>query len=319
MARYLVTGGAGFIGSHLVESLIDDGHSVRVLDDLSSGSSDNIPAGVEFIRGDVADPDLIGPAFDGVQGCFHLAAIASVEQGNRDWLRTHQVNLTGTINVFDAARRRRRTADIPVVYASTAAVYGDSGAAPAEEQSCAAPLSAYGADKRSCELHARAAGLTHRLRTVGLRFFNIYGPRQDPGSPYSGVIAIFLDRLQRGEPIEIFGDGTQVRDFTYVKDVVSALRQAMPAASASAPLFNICTGKGTSVRRLAEMIADLCQTELVAYYRPARCAEVPVSIGDPRRAAEELGFRARANLLEGLALTLDALGYRRRAAARASA
>jgi UDP-glucose 4-epimerase len=319
MARYLVTGGAGFIGSHLVESLIDDGHSVRVLDDLSSGNRENIPAGVEFISADVTDPSVVGPAFDGIEGCFHLAAIASVEQGNRDWLRTHQVNLSGTINIFNAARRLRNISDIPVVYASSAAVYGNSGAAAAAETSCAAPLSAYGADKRACELHARAAGLTHGLRTVGLRFFNIYGPRQDPRSPYSGVIAIFLDRLQRSEPIEIFGDGAQVRDFTYIGDAVAALRQAMPAGSASAPLFNICTGRGTTVRRLAETIAELCQTELVVRYRPARCAEVPVSIGDPRRAAEELGFRARGNLPDGLASTLEALTRGKRAASHALA
>jgi UDP-glucose 4-epimerase len=315
MSRYLVTGAAGFIGSHLVESLIDDGHFVRALDDLSSGCRDNIPAGVEFIKADITDPEAIGSAFDGIEGCFHLAAIASVERGNRDWLRTHQVNLTGTINVFNTARQRRKTADLPVVYASSAAVYGSSGTAPAEERSCAAPLSAYGADKRACELHARAAGLTHGLRTVGLRFFNIYGPRQDPRSPYSGVIAIFLDRLRRGEPIEIFGDGCQVRDFTYIADAVCALKRAMPEASASARLFNVCTGKGTTVRRLAETIAGLCRTELVAHYCPGRCAEVPVSIGDPRRAAEELGFRAHANLLDGLALTLDATACRTQVAA----
>jgi UDP-glucose 4-epimerase len=312
MARYLVTGAAGFVGSHLLESLIDDGHFVRAFDDLSSGRRDNIPAGVEFIKADITDPDAVGSAFEGVEGCFHLAAIASVEQGNRDWLRTHQVNLTGTINVFNAARRLRKITDVPIVYASSAAVYGNSGAAPAEERACPAPLSAYGADKRACELHARAAGVTHGLRTVGLRFFNIYGPRQDPRSPYSGVIAIFLDRLQRGEAIEIFGDGGQVRDFTYIADTVCALKRAMPAASASAPVFDICTGRGTNVRRLAEMIAELCRTELVAHYRAARCAEIPVSIGDPRRAAEDLGFRARANLVDGLALTLDAMTCRQR-------
>ena len=319
MARYLVTGGAGFIGSHLVESLLDDGHAVRVLDDLSSGNRCNIPPAAEFLKADVVDADAVGPAFDGIDGCFHLAAIASVERCNRDWLRTHQVNLTGTVNVFNAVRRLRRDKAVPVVYASTAAVYGNSGGAPVGEQSCAMPLSAYGADKRAGELHARAAGLTHRLSTAGLRFFNIYGPRQDPRSPYSGVIAIFLDRLRRGEPIDIFGDGSQVRDFTYITDAVAALRRAMTAASPSAPLFNVCTGKGTTISRLAEMIADLCGTELVTYCRPARCAEVPISIGDPRLAVEKLGFRARANLLDGLSVTLKASGHPQRAAAPALA
>lgn len=308
MARYLVTGGAGFIGSHLAESLVGDGHSVRVLDDLSTGRRSNLPDGVELMVADIADPEVAGPALDGVEACFHLAAIASVERCNRDWRRTHQVNLAGTINLFDAARRLSNDRDVPIVYASSAAVYGNCGPAPVEEEDGAHPLSAYGADKRACELHARAAGLSHGLRTLGLRFFNVYGPRQDPRSPYSGVIAIFLDRLRRGEPIEIFGDGRQVRDFTYIGDAVAALRQAITAASAQAPVFNICTGRGTSVRRLAETIADLCGTELVARHRPARCADVAVSIGDPRLAAEELGFCARTQLCDGLALTLDALG-----------
>ena len=310
MVCYLVTGGAGFIGSHLVEALITDGHRVRVLDDLSSGRPENIPATVEFIRGDITDPDVIGPAFDGIDGCFHLAAIASVEQGNRDWVRTHQVNLTGTINLCNAARHRRGVGDTPIVYASTAAVYGNAGRAPISEDACTLPISAYGADKRGCEMHARAAGLAYGLRTVGLRFFNIYGPRQDPRSPYSGVISIFLDRLHRGEPIEIFGDGRQVRDFTYVADAVSALRRAISAASAMAPVFNVCTGKGINLFQLAGLIADLCHVEPVTRTRPGRRGDIPISIGDPRSAAEKLGFAARTDLADGLALTLNALACR---------
>jgi UDP-glucose 4-epimerase len=306
MACYLVTGGAGFIGSHLVEALIDNGHSVRVLDDLSAGTRENLPPGVEFLKADITNPSIIGPALVGIDGCFHLAAIASVEQCNRDWLRTHQVNLTGAINLFGAVRLLRSVIDIPIVYASTAAVYGTSGGVPAGEDGCATPISAYGADKRGCEVHARAAGQAYGLRSAGLRFFNIYGPRQDPHSPYSGVIAVFLDRLRRGEAVEIFGDGSQVRDFTYVADAVSALMKAMPRASASAPLFNVCTGKGTTIRRLAETIAGLCHTELVAYNRAARQGDIPISIGDPGRAAEGLGFVARTHLLEGLARTRDA-------------
>jgi UDP-glucose 4-epimerase len=306
MARYLVTGGAGFIGSHLVETLIGEGHRVRVLDDLSSGKRRNIPEEAEFVVGDITDAGVVATAFDGIDGCFHLAAIASVEQARRDWVRTHQVNLSGTINLFNAARCRR--SEVPVVYASTAAVYGNGGAAPASEDSFPVPISVYGADKRGCELHARAAGVAYGVRTTGLRFFNIYGPRQDPRSPYAGVIAIFLDRLRRGEPIEILGDGRQVRDFTYVADAVAALKLAMAAASASAPVVNVCTGKGTTIRQLAGTIAELCAVDLVAYYGPARCGEIPISIGDPRCAAEMLGFSARINLAQGLVRTLQPMG-----------
>ena len=295
------------MGSHLVDALLDQGHPVRVLDDLSSGNRENLPRQVEFIYGDVTNSATVEQAFDDVDACFHLAAIASVARSSREWLRTHQVNLTGTINIFDQARRLRSRREIPVVYASTAAVYGDCGIVPIGEQRPVAPLSAYGADKRACELHARIAGSVHGIPTLGLRFFNLYGPRQDARSPYSGVIAIFAERLARGEPVEIFGDGQQVRDFTYVGDAVSALCRALPAASIGASVFDICTGKGTTVRALAETMADLYRTELVAYHRPARSGEVRVSIGDPRRAAEQLGFRAATALADGLAITLNVL------------
>jgi UDP-glucose 4-epimerase len=313
MSHYLVTGGAGFVGSHLVRSLTAGGHAVRVLDDLSGGHRESIPRGVEFVKADITDAGPVISAFAGVDGCFHLAAIASVEAAKRNWLRAHQVNLTGTINVFNAARLAHQDGSVPVVYASTAAVYGDCGKSAAGEERSPAPLSAYGADKLGCELHARAAGQAYGLRTLGLRFFNIYGPGQDPCSPYSGVIAIFLDRLRQGEAIDIFGDGDQVRDFIYVDDAVAALQAALPAARECAPVYNVCTGEGTTVRRLGETIAGLCQTELVAHYRPARCAEIPASIGDPRLAATEFGFRAKTSLFEGLALTLDAQAERRRA------
>src|SRR5215472_9791973 len=308
MPRFLVTGGAGFIGSHLVHALLEEGHAVRVLDDLSSGHRENLPQQVELAEADVTDPAAVESAIDDVDGCFHLAAIASVARSHRDWLRSHQVNLTGTINVFDRARPSRRRRELPVVYASTAAIYGNCGSFPVDEESPAAPLSAYGADKHACELHARVAGAIHRVPTVGLRFFNLYGPRQDPLSPYSGVISIFADRLLRGEPVEIFGDGEQARDFTYISDAVCALRQAMPAANTSAFVFNVCTGTATSVRGLAQIMAELCGTELVVHHRPARCGEVRISIGDPQRAVERLGFTARTKLFDGLAMTVNLLG-----------
>lgn len=317
MVCYLVTGGAGFVGSHLVENLLERGHRVRVLDDLSTGSRSNVPAAAEFVEGDITDGETVERAFDNIDGCFHLAATASVERCNREWLRSHQVNLTGTINVFDQARRSRATGPIPVVYASSAAVYGDCGVAGIGEERPAAPLSAYGADKAACEFHARIAGPVHGVPTAGLRFFNLYGPRQDPRSPYSGVISIFADRLRRGQPIQIFGDGEQVRDFTYVGDAVAALSRAMAAASTAAPVFNICTGIGTSVRELAEIIASLCDTGLVVRQSAPRPGDVRISIGDPSRAAEQLDFRARTPLPNGLAITLRTLGGSNRADAGA--
>ena len=316
MARFLVTGGAGFIGSHLVDALLDEGHAVRVLDDLSSGHRNNLPKQVELTEADVTDPAAVERAFDGVDGCFHLAAIASVARSHREWLCTHQVNLTGTINVFDQARPSPHHREIPVVYASTAAIYGNCGSFPVDEESPAAPLSAYGADKHACELHARVAGAVHGVPTVGLRFFNLYGPRQDPLSPYSGVISLFADRLLRGEPVEIFGDGEHARDFTYIHDAVGALLRAMPAANTSAFVFNVCTGKATSVRSLAQLMAELCGTELVVHHRPARCGDIRISIGDPRRAAERLGFTARTMLSEGLAITLNMPGRNSKVEAR---
>src|SRR5438309_1356338 len=287
MPCFLVTGGAGFLGSHLVDVWLRQGHLVRVLDDLSSGHHRNLPRQIQFLHGDITDPTTVEEAFEGVDACFHLAAIASVVRSNREWLRTHDVNLTGTLNIFDQARRLRNRREITIVYASSAAIYGDSAAVPIGEDTPVAPMSAYGADKSACELHARVAGAVHEIPTVGLRFFNLYGPRQDAQSPYSGVIALFADRLRRGEPVEIFGDGEQVRGFTYVGDAVGALDRALSAASTSAPVFNICTGKGTSGRALAETMPELYHTDITACYSSARSSDVRITVGDPRRAAEQ--------------------------------
>ncbi len=301
MAAYLVTGGAGFIGSHLCHALRARGDSVRVLDDFSSGKRENLPDGVELITGDVADPDSVRRAVDGGDGCFHLAAIASVERGVTDWLGTHRANLTGTIAVFDAVRRL--PAKPPVVYASSAAVYGDA-APPIAEDFCPHPLSAYGADKYGCELHARVASHVHGIATVGLRFFNIYGPRQDPASTYSGVISIFCEKLRRGAPIDIFGDGEQTRDFVFVADAVAALLGAMRLRPAGAPVFNVCTGIPTSVLALARTIAELAGTDLDARHRPPRAGEIRHSAGSPASARAALGLAQPVPLRAGLAAVL---------------
>jgi len=302
MSRYLVTGGAGFLGSHLVDDLLRSGHQVVVLDDLSSGLRQNLSDGAEFILGDVTDRDILASAFEHIDGCFHLAAIASVERCTQDWVRSNQVNLTGTINLFDQARRR--SDPIPVVYASSAAVYGDPRSTPITEDAPAMPLSAYGVDKFASELQASIAGRIYGLPTVGLRFFNLYGPRQDPRSPYSGVVSVFIDRLLCGAPVDIFGDGEQIRDFTYVGDAVEALRRAMAQVKTSAPVFNVCTGAGWSVLELAEAVAMRCGTRLVVRHHAPRSGDIRTSLGDPTAAAKQIGFEATTTLSDGLQLML---------------
>ncbi|HEV7268363.1 MAG TPA: NAD-dependent epimerase/dehydratase family protein [Falsiroseomonas sp.] len=296
MSTYLVTGGCGFIGSHLCAALSARGDRVRVLDDLSTGSLDNLVPGAELIRGDVADALLVRRAMQGVAGCFHLAAIASVERGVQDWLGTHRANLTGTIAVLDAARGER----LPVVYASSAAVYGDQATLPIAETAPRRPRSAYGADKLGCEQHALVAGVVHAVPTLGLRFFNVFGPRQDPRSPYSGVISIFCDRLSRGEKVTVFGDGEQTRDFVFVADVVAALLAGIRAASTEAPVLNVCSGRPTSVKLLARTIAEACGVAAVVNHQPARSGEIRHSLGDPALSRAMLGLGEPVRLGEGL-------------------
>jgi UDP-glucose 4-epimerase len=304
MTTWLVTGGAGFIGSHLCEALLARGDAVRVLDDLSTGKRENLPSGAVLIEGDVADPTAVRDAMAGVAGCFHLAAIASVERGITDWLGTHRVNLTGAISVFDAARPAR----IPVIYASSAAVYGDVADVPITEATACRPLSAYGADKLGCELHARVATRVHGIPTVGLRFFNVYGPRQDPRSPYSGVISIFCERIRRGAPIDVFGDGGQTRDFVYVSDVATALLAAMRLEPPDAPVFNVCTGIATSVLDLARVIAELAGERLEGRHLPPRAGEIRHSTGSRALSRQALALAEPMSLHDGLGKVLDWLG-----------
>ena len=305
MQLFLVTGGCGFIGSHLCEALLRAGHRVRVLDDLSSGRRANLPDGVDFRQGDIADRAAMRAAVAGVDGCFHLAAIASVEKGVQDWVGTHTANLTGTITLFDAVRALPNARDIPVVYASSAAVYGDCAILPITEDLPKTPLSAYGADKYGCELHARVATHAFAIPTVGLRFFNVYGPRQDPKSPYSGVISIFCDRLRRGEAVQVFGDGRQSRDFVFVTDVVAALMAAMTHRPAGAPVFNVCTGHATTVLDLAQTIAGFCASPPVIRHCPARAGEIRHSIGSATAARAALSLIPPVSLRDGLAQVLS--------------
>jgi UDP-glucose 4-epimerase len=309
MRRFFVTGGAGFIGSHLCEALLARGDRVRVLDDFSTGKRGNLPPGAELIVGDVADPAAVRDAMAGTDGCFHLAAVASVEKGNRDWLGTHRTNLTGTIAVLDAARTAARpgSGSVPVVYASSAAVYGDPATVPIDESAPVRPLSAYGADKLGCELHARVGAVVHGVPSVGMRFFNVYGPRQDPSSPYSGVISIFCDRIKARQPIRIFGDGQQTRDFVYVGDVVRALVAAMERRPAEPSVFNVCTGRATSVLDLARTVGELCGVEPEIEWCPPRSGEIRTSLGSPSAMNRHFGVVAETLLADGLKATLAGL------------
>jgi UDP-glucose 4-epimerase len=303
MALYLITGGAGFIGSHLADALIARGDQVRVLDDLSTGKLENLPRGTEFIEGDVADAAIVQRAMQGVAGCFHLAAIASVARSNEDWLGTHRTNLTGTVTVLDAARAAGRT---PVVYASSAAIYGNPASMPIAESTQAQPLTAYGADKLGSELHAAIAWQVHGVPTFGCRFFNVYGPRQDPLSPYSGVISIFARRVASGEELTINGTGEQVRDFIYVADVVRHLLggMALLRRAPQATVINVCTGRATSLLELLAALERVCGRAAHRRFGPERQGDIRLSLGDPARATALLGLSATTQLDQGLAATL---------------
>ncbi len=302
--RYLVTGGCGFIGSHLVDALLGAGHAVVVLDDLSSGQRGNLDPRASLVIGDVANSEDMAAVAKGVDGIFHLAAIASVQRCLDEWQRASAVNLGGTINALDAARRGPGTG-VPVVFASSAAIYGDAGAAAVDEAHAPAPISFYGADKLGGEQHARIAASLMGVPATALRFFNIYGPRQDPRSPYSGVISIFSDRLRSGESLTIFGDGEQVRDFVFVGDVVRHLVAAMARLvrlrSPRFDVFNVCTGRATALNALLTTMAQVIGVDARAVHAAARPGDIRVSMGDPTRARRELAVEAEMPLHTGLA------------------
>ena len=306
---YTITGGAGFIGSHLADLLLRGGHQVRVIDDLSTGKRDNLDTRVELITADIRDSVALSAAMLGAAGCFHLAAIASVERTTQDWLGTHGVNQTGSIAVLDMARK---LGGIPVVYASSAAIYGDIGDAVAHEALTPAPLTAYGADKLGSELHARVGWGLHGVANVGLRFFNVYGPRQDPASPYSGVISIFARLAQSGRDLMVHGDGGQTRDFVYVGDVVTHLVAAMARiiAEPGCHVLNVCTGHNVTVSQLAQTILHASgqnagQGEGRIIFGPARTGDIRTSLGDPSRATAMLGVSADISLADGLSRLME--------------
>ncbi|MBF0126296.1 MAG: NAD-dependent epimerase/dehydratase family protein [Magnetococcales bacterium] len=304
MATWLITGGCGFIGSHLADALLARGDRVRILDDLSTGRREQVSPLCEIVVGDVSRDGVVAHAMEGVDGCWHLAAIASVTRSNEAWVDTHRVNLTGSVQVLDAARRVGGGRRVPVVYASSAAVYGDHDVMPLEEGFPTRPLTAYGADKCGTELHARVAGQAHGVPTLGLRFFNVYGPRQDPFSPYSGVISIFVRHILDRRPITLFGDGRQTRDFVYVGDVVRFLMRAMERANTNGPVYNVCSGRGLAIVELARTLFQVCGHRVEMGHAPARAGDIRDSMGDPELAARQLGLRVETILESGLRQTL---------------
>ena len=306
--HYLVTGGAGFIGSHLVASLLADGHDVTVIDDLSTGKRENLPEEAAFIEGNIVNKEAIKAATSSVAGVFHLAAVASVERSRTEWVYTHQVNLTGIVNLFESIAECGN--NIPVVYASSAAVFGDNPDMPLSEASTTNPLTAYGADKLGCEQHAKVAHVVHGIPSLGLRFFNVYGPRQDPSSPYSGVVSIFAKRIGEGQDITIFGDGEQTRDFVFVADVVAALRSSMgklEGNDVSQGVCHVCTGKAVSLLHLADAIEEATGNTVTRHFAEARTGDIRHSLGDPSKLNTLLGVIAETPLVEGLKQTIGSV------------
>ena len=299
--KALVTGGAGFIGSHLVEALVARGYQVTVLDDLSSGKLANIEAvrpAIEFKKGSVADFRLLREILSGVDYVFHLAAIASVPKSIDDPIASHDVNATGTLNVLLAARQNKVK---KVIFASSAAVYGDVATLPVTEETVPHPLSPYAANKLAADYYCQVFSHVYQLPTTCLRCFNVYGPRQDPKSQYATVIPAFISTVKDGKPPVIFDDGEQTRDFIFVKDVVAAYLWA--AETGMSGVFNISHGEGITINRLAELVIKLSGKKMKPVYREARAGDIKYSFADISKA-RAAGYQPKYSLEAGLAETL---------------
>ena len=304
--RYLVTGGAGFIGSHLVDRLVREGADVTVLDDLSTGRRDNLRAvrdRIRFIRGSVARLEACRRAMLGVDYVLHHAAVTSVPQSTRTPVVAHQINATGTLNILLAAREAnvRR-----VVFAGSTAAYGDAAEQPTHENLLPQPRSEYAASKLAGEAYCQAFWHTHRVETVVLRYFNIFGPRQNLNSQYGAVIPLFIEAALRGDPPLIYGDGTQTRDFTFVTNVVDAnlLACHAPAERVAGTVFNIGCGCATSVIDLWRRIAEPIGVGAEPLYDAPRAGDVRHSYASITRAREQLGYFPATDLEEGLRRTI---------------
>ncbi len=297
--KALVTGGAGFIGSHIVDRLLRDGHEVTVLDDLSTGNRQNLAndGNLEFVEGDIRDFGAVSDCMQGVDWVFHKAAVASVPKTVNDPVGSSAVNYQGTLHVLEAARQN---AVKRVVFASSAALYGDEPTLPKRETMLPVTLSPYAVDKLASEYACGMYTKLYGLETVSLRYFNVYGPRQDPSSPYSGVISIFADRLHAGITPTIYGDGEQTRDFVFVSDVVEANMRAVNMDAPVGEVINIATGNKITLNALLKTFCEIKQLAFAADYQEPRQGDIKESYANVDKAAAILDWAAGVPLDQGL-------------------
>ncbi|WP_394823628.1 SDR family oxidoreductase [Pendulispora albinea] len=298
----LVTGGAGFIGSHIAEHLVAAGHRVRVFDNFSAGKRANLSgiAGgqLEVIEADVRDAPRLEYHMAGCDVVFHQAAVVSVPYSVEHPQETHDVNLQGTMNVLFAAKRQGVKR---IVFAGSAAVYGEDPELPKRETMRESPISPYGVEKLASELYLRTYEKLHGVESVTLRYFNVFGPRQDPRSPYSGVISILVDRALRNEAPTLFGDGNQSRDFVFVRDVVQANLLAATVPGVSGRVYNVGGGRRTTLNELVAMLGRVVGRTITPHHGPPRAGDIRDSLADIGRARTELGYEPRVTVEEGLA------------------
>ena len=298
---YLVTGGAGFIGSHIVERLLSRGEQVRIADDFSSGRRENVPAGVDVVEGDLADPAVAAKAVSGCEFVIHQAAIPSVPRSVNDPVRSNRANVDGTLNILIAARDARAKR---VVFAGSSSVYGDTAVLPKREDMRPSPLSPYALQKLVGEQYCQMFTRLYGLETVVTRYFNVFGPRQQPGSPYSGVISLFIEALADGRAPKIHGDGKQTRDFTFVGDVVTGVLSCCEAPNVAGEVINVACGGRISLLELIRSLQMILKTNVTPEFGPAREGDVRDSQADIGKARKLLGFAPAVPFDEGLRQTV---------------